>query len=313
LFLPWIIGGFDSQAAFYGPIGEWLANWNPICWVTCLALLALYFYVNRWIQYKYTRAETSGDSEKQLKNVSQFAFLNRYGEIGEYMKLEIKSVMRNKNMRTSFIYSSLFTIFLSVIISYTDIYDGAFTSKFFIVYAFIINGGMLLIKVMGAEGNYIDGLMTHKENILQLLRAKYYFYCLLLFLPFLIMLPTVFAGKYTLLMFVAMAVFTAGPIFWMLMQMAVYNKQTIPLNSKLVGRGNADTNWFAFAAEMLSMFAPVALIGILSLFMSQTSTYLVMFSIGLLFVFTHKLWLRNIYNRFMVRRYENMESFRSTR
>ncbi len=313
LFLPWIIGGFDSQAAFYGPIGEWLANWNPICWITCLALLALFFYVNRWIQYKYTRAETSGDGEKQLKNVSQFAFLNRYGEIGEYMKLEIKSVMRNKNMRASFIYSSLFTIFLSVIISYTDIYDGAFTSKFFIVYAFIINGGMLLIKVMGAEGNYIDGLMTHKENILQLLRAKYYFYCLLLFLPFLIMLPTVFAGKYTLLMFVAMAVFTAGPIFWMLMQMAVYNKQTIPLNSKLVGRGNADTNWFAFAAEMLSMFAPVALIGILSLFMSQTSTYLVMFSIGLLFVFTHKLWLRNIYNRFMVRRYENMESFRSTR
>ena len=313
LFLPWIVWDFDTLAAFYGPIGEWLANWNPICWIALIALLAFFFYVNRWIQYKYTRAETSGEGEKQLKSVSQFAFLSRYGEIGEYLKLEIKSVMRNKNMRASFIYSSLFTILLSVIISYTDIYDGAFSSKFFIVYAFIINGGMLLIRVMGAEGNYIDGLMTHKENILQLLRAKYYFYCVLLLLPFLIMLPTVFVGKYTFLMFVALAVFTAGPIFWMLMQMAVYNKQTVPLNSKLIGRGNADTTWFAFVAEMLAMFAPVALIGTLSLFLSPTVTYLVLLFIGLLFVLTHKLWLRNIYNRFMLRRYENMESFRSTR
>jgi hypothetical protein len=181
------------------------------------------------------------------------------------------------------------------------------------VYVFIINGGMLLIKIMGAEGNYIDGLMIHKENILQLLHAKYYFYCVLLLLPFLIMIPTVFMGKYTILMLVSMMAFAAGPVFCLLMQMAVWNKQTVPLNSKLVSKGNVETNWFAFGAEMAAMFAPVIIISVLSAFMNETLTYVTMLLIGLFFIALRHLWLRNIYQRFMARRYENMESFRATR
>jgi len=172
---------------------------------------------------------------------------------------------------------------------------------------------MLLIKIMGAEGNYIDGLMIHRENILQLLQAKYVFYCAILLFPFLIMLPTVFMGKYTLLMLFALMFFAAGPIFMLLMQLAVYNKQTIPLNSKLVSKGNVETNWFAFFAEMVAMFVPVALIAILSLFLSETVTYTILLDVGIIVVALRKLWLRNIYNRFMARRYQNMESFRATR
>ena len=47
--------------------------------------------------------------------------------------------------------------------------------------------------------------------------------------------------------------------------------------------------------------------------MSETATYATMLIIGLLFIATHNIWLRNIYQRFMERRYENMESFRATR
>ena len=169
------------------------------------------------------------------------------------------------------------------------------------------------MKVMGAEGNYIDCLMTHRENILQLLHAKYYFYTALLLLPFIIMLPTVFMEKYSLLMLFSMMAFAAGPIFCTFMQMAVWNKQTIPLNSKLVSKGNVETNWFAFAAEMAAMFLPVVFISLLSLFFSDTITYTVMLIIGLAFIMTRNLWMRNIYKRFMARRYENTESFRATR
>ena len=99
----------------------------------------------------------------------------------------------------------------------------------------------------------------------------------------------------------------------LLMQLAVYNKQTIPLNTKFVSKGNVETNWFAFIAEMVAMFAPVALISILSVFFSENVTYLILLVVGVITALARKIWLRNIYERFMKRRYENMESFRATR
>ena len=313
MFLIWIFKDFDAMFDSFAAVGEGVASWNILYYLGIFAILALFFFINREVQYHITFTETTESKNTQMKTVTEFRLFERFGEMGEYLKLEVKSIMRNKNMRNSFLYGTIFTIILSLIISYTDMYDGSFNSKFFMVYVFIINGAMLLVRIMGAEGNYIDGLMIHKENILQLLHAKYYFYCALLLLPLLIMIPTVFMGKYTLLMLIAMMAFTAGPVFFMLMQMAVWNKQTVPLNSKLVSKGNVETNWFAFGVEMAAMFAPVAIIFILQLFMSETATYATMLVIGLLFIATHNIWLRNIYQRFMVRRYENMESFRATR
>ena len=314
LFLPWVIKDFDTMFDAFGAIGEAAVNWSPLVFIGIFALLAVYFFINRKLQYKFTWQESNeSESGKQLNKVWQFGQLDRFGIIGEYIKLEIKSIIRNKNMRYPFIYSTVFTVFLSVIISYTDIYDGAFVSKFFIVYVFIINGGMLLIKIMGAEGNYIDALMVHKENILNLMKGKYFFYCALLLVPFVIMIPTIFMGKYTLLMPISLAAFTAGPVFFMFMQMAVWNKQTIPLNSKLVAKGNVETNWFAVIAEMLAMFAPVIIISVLSVFFSETTTFIILLLIGLAFICLNHVWMKNIYNRFMKRRYENMESFRATR
>ena len=279
-FLPWIItGDIDKMMNLYGEFGARLCSGNLLALLLVIALIVGYFFLNRHFQYIYTKLDSAQTSEKAIKHEFEFQQLERFGQTGEYIKLEIKSIMRNKNMRASFLYGVIFTIILSVIISYTDIYDDAFSSKFFMVYVFIISGAMLLVKVMGAEGNYIDGLMIHKENILQLLHAKYYFYVALLLLPFVIMIPTVFMGKYTLLQLVATMIFSAGPVYCVFMQMAVWNKQTIPLNSKLVSKGNVETNWFAVVAEMGAMFMPVIIISVLSIFFSQTVTFLIMLAI----------------------------------
>ena len=119
--------------------------------------------------------------------------------------------------------------------------------------------------------------------------------------------------KKGLLMLLSMMIFTAGPVFCLLMQMAVYNRQTVPLNAKLVSKGNVETNWVQVVAEFVVMFAPVLLISLLSLFFSETMTYVTMLVIGLAFIGGRHIWLRNIYNRFMKRRHKNMESFRASR
>ncbi len=305
--------GWENFFELYAGIGTLMDRGNPLPLLGVIALLTALFFINRKIQYSHVWKELAKVEITKLHSVTRFSFLDQYGEIGEYLKLEIKTILRNKNPRKSFISSAAAVFFFILLIAFTDVYDGDFSSNFWCIYCFVILGTMNIIKVMCNEGNYIDGLMVHKENILNLLKAKYIFYCAMLIFPFLLMLPTVFTGKWDIAMLLSYGVFTAGFQFFILFQMAVYNKQTIPLNEKFIAKGNVDNNYFSVAASISAFAIPMILVNILQNLLSKDMSYLIMFLIGLLFIATSRLWLRNIYNRLMKRRYVNMESFRASR
>ena len=248
---------------------------------------------------------------KKLKKVTEYKFLDRFGEVGEYMRLEIKLLSRNKVPRTQFFLGLSIMLIFSVVLAFTDIYDGTFMRYFITVYNFAVLGVMVLSQTMSYEGNYLDGLMSRKESILNLLRAKYYVQCVLLLLPLGIMLIPIAKGKLTLLSALACFFLASGFTFWMLMQLAVYNKLTINLNTKVTGKNSGGT-FFQSMIIMAGFFGPVIVIRPLIALFSETTAMLVILVIGLGFTLTHPLWLRNIYKRFMQRRYENMEGFRAS-
>ena len=268
VFMPLYLKDIDYLFNFYSSAGDGFAYWHPLNYLLIIFVLAAFVELNKRVQYHFTYVESSGTEKTKMKYVSELRAFDRYGEIGEYLKLETKSLMRNKNLRKSFMFATIFVIMLSLVISFTDLYEDDFFTVFWIVYIFVLYGSIQLIKIMSAEGNYIDCLMIHKENIIQLLRAKYYFYTAILFLPLLLMLPTVFMGKYSLLALLSMMCFTV---------------------------------------------CPVMIISILKGLLSEDLVFIVLLVVGLAFILTHKLWIRNIYKRFMVRRYKNMCSFRATR
>ena len=312
-FSPLLLGKFGVMFDFYASLGTGFGYWHPLYYLVAIVVLCGFIEINKRVQYSLTYIESNASADKPLTKVSDFNALERYGEVGEYLKLEVKSLLRNKNMRKSFISGILIVVWFSLIISFTDLYQDNFSRAFWVVYTFVIFGAMMLIKIMSAEGNYIDGLMIHKENLISLLKAKYYFYSAILLVPFILMVPTVFAGRYSLLMLLAMMSFAAGPVYCILMQMAVYNRRTMSLNSKFIGKGSMETNYIQVVAELFVLFAPVAFISMLRMVMSENMTYVILLLVGLVFIFTHNLWIRNIYTRFMVRRYRNMEGFRASR
>lgn len=277
-----------------------------------LLLLTGLFYVNRYFQFKYVYEEISKKGERALKHVSKFSFLNRFGLIGEYLKIELKSNIRNKTMRSRCIMSLSLIIMFSCLIAYTPIYDNVMMINFWCLYCFAIYSVTTLIKIMGQEGNYIDLLMMHRENIIVLLKAKFWFYSAVLLVPFLLMLPAVFTGKFTLLMLVAYMLLTAGLLHFIIFQLAVYNKQTLPLQQKMTAKGNFE-NGMQLVIELVALFGPGAIVGIGYLLVGLIYTYLFMCVLGLAFIVTYPLWIRNIYNRMMQRRYENITGFHTTR
>ena len=230
--------------------------------------------------------------------------VNRY----LYLKIELKSNLRNKMMKQRCIMSLTLVVVFSMLIAYTSIYDNPMMINFWCLYCFSIYGITVLIKIMGQEGNYISLLMTQRENILSLLKAKYCFYGVVLIIPFLIMLPAVFTGKFTLLMLFGYMLLVGGLIHFILFQLVVYNKQTLPLQLKVTGKGNFE-NGIQIVIELAALLLPGVIVGVGYITVGPTATYIFMCVLGLVFIVTCPWWIRNIYNRMMKRRYENIEGF----
>ncbi len=315
VYSPWFLGshaGYQQFFDLYGSVGEGAVHWSVLTFGGILLLLAVLIAINRKVQYFSVYGELAHVESTDIKHVSEFRQLDRFGEIGEYIKLEIKSIMRNKNIRKGFISANILIFLFSMAISFTNIYDGGMT-KFLAVYNFAIYGAIILVRIMCYEGNYIDCLMVHKENIISLLKAKYYFFSCLLLIPLLLMLPTVFMGKCSLLMLIAIMMLTAGPVHAAFLYMAVFNKQTLPLNTKFIGKGSVENSFLQVVVELAAFSLPLILILIFPTFMGETLGATVLIIIGAAVVATYRFWIRDIYHRMMKRRYDTLESFRSSR
>ena len=81
---------------------------------------------------------------------------------------------------------------------------------------------------------------------------------------------------------------------------------------KLTNRQNIGTGYQNLITSG-ALFIPIIVNSILKALVSQEMASWILIAIGLTFIATSKYWIRNVYRRFMKRRYENMEGFRDTR
>lgn len=160
--LPWMINGIMAFFKFYQSFGSDIEYGNLLPHLLALVILAVLTAINRKVQYVSVMEEIGKQKTVKMKTVTRLSFLSRFGEIGEYLKLEAKSLLRNKNPRKSFISGVVGIIFISAIIFYTDVYDNDTMANFWCIYNFIIISIGVLPQVMAYEGNYLSFLMVHQ-------------------------------------------------------------------------------------------------------------------------------------------------------
>lgn len=293
-------------------LGEGYIEGNIFWFLGTLAAIAVMWLINRSLMKGLVYTELNKVEDTKVKNISEYKFLERFGEIGEYFRLELKMLLRNKRTKSSLRSIAIIVVMFSVILSFSDIYDSRFMTGFIAIYSFVAFGTVILTQIMGYEGSYIDGLMTRKESIYSLLRAKYYLYSIGVLIPFVLLIPAMFMGKITLLNAATFTFFTTGPIYFMLFQLAVYNTKTVPLNEGLTGRQSSGTgfqtlvSFGAFGVPMILYFSLTSILG-------EVTGQWILLIIGILFTVTSHVWIKNVYDRFMKRRYLNMEGFRDTK
>lgn len=298
-------------AYFFIDLGEGFIEGHWLAFIGTLIAIAVMWMINRKLMAGLVYNELNKVEDTKV-NASEYKFFEKYGEVGEYMRLELKMLLRNKACKNSLRMIIIVVVAFSLLLSFTEIYDGTGMKNFITVYNFAIFGVLFLLQIMSYEGNYIDGLMSRKESIYTLLRAKYMLYSVGILIPLILMIPAMAMEKISVLTSISWAVFTIGFIYFCLFQLAVYNTKTMPLDAKLTGRQNTGTG-LQNLISAATFGVPLLLYALLKIWLGETATSWVLLVIGLSFILTSRLWLKNVYTRFMKRRYKNMEGFRDSR
>lgn len=293
-------------------LGEGFIEGKIWAYLIVALAIAVVWLINRAVMSKLIYAEINKVDDTKVRTISEYKFLERYGEIGEYFRLELKMLLRNKRCKMSLRTITILIVLFSALLSFGNVYDGAFMKNFISIYSFVAFGTVILTQIMGYEGNYLDGLMTRKESIYSLLKAKYYLYSIGVIIPFALMIPAIVMGKLSLLSAFTFAFFAIGPVYFMLFQLAVYNNKTVPLNEGLTGRQSSGTG-FQNLVSLGAFGLPMVILFSLDTLFGEVIGQWISFVIGLAFTLTSHLWIKNVYNRFMKRRYTSMENFRDTK
>lgn len=311
------IGGFfySYVSDFSMALGETLIQGKILAYLGILVVIALLAFLNSRVQMACIYSELNRrEKMPQVKHAGRYRFLNRFGLTGEYMKLELKMIFRNKAPRKNFqMMTVIIVLFALALFGMSHTEEATwFTLYLYSIYCFTGYAISILSRIMAYEGAYLDGLMMHRDSLLHLFRAKYYVYCLLLLIPLICLLPSVIWSNCSVSMLVSQLVYTAGVTFPVIMLLALVNRKTAPLDASLMGKGQWNSP-FQMLAVACAFFVPMALCRILLLWMEPSTTYLVCTLLGVPGIVLHPLWCKLLYRKVFQKRHSLMEDLRKTR
>ena len=316
LILPVIfpITGKLDIGAYTQQLGELILNNQWIVWIGFIGLLIAFWVINQRQMRSELYRELQGEKAEKISSFSRFSFLEQLGEKGELIQLEIKMILRSKRLKQSVLFSEClflgFFIYMLYSPNLTHLQGNSFV---FLLYGMVTVAFLGLIMgqyLFTAESSFFDGMMTRNLSVFNMLKGKYLLYssCALL-ISFLLLIP-VFHGKISLLLLTANLFYVTGPVFFMIFQNAVFNKT----HFDLFDRGMM--NWKGQSPNMvmitlITMFLPLTIVLIIISFFGENVAYWFMILTGIAFTLTSQQWLKWTYNRFLKRKYKNMEGFRS--
>lgn len=302
----------NTYAHWMSSLAKGLTFGNPLYYLAVLLAIALLFVVNRRLQFDSIRKELRKNGRTHKASTVSFHLFDRWGTLGSYIKLEFLCLLRNRNPRKALISYLLVVVTVSLLLCFLgDSFD--VLGGFWMVYMFFIYGAFHLVGVMTYEGNYIDILMMHSRSVYNMLLAKYLVALLMMLVPVICLIHTIFTNGVSLIRILAVYAFMAGFVHFMIFQLAVYNNQTRSLNEKVTGKTMQLNNALQMIVCFMGFLVPLFFLRISDSIIGTTATDWLVLSIGLVFILTSRLWIGNIYKRMMSRKYKNLDNFKATR
>jgi len=280
-------------------------------WAVAFPLvLCLLVYV---VNFQFLRAHTYPEemAVRQTTSVtgSEITFLNRFGEMGKLIALEMKLIWRHKRSK-SVAFMSVFFLFYGFIFYPNKAYQDGFVMYIFVG---IIMTGMFMFNygqfMPSWQSGHFDALLTKRISPYQFYQAKFWFFIPIIFISFLLTLPYGFFGTKIVLINLAAFFFNIGINVFVVFYFSVLNKSRIDLTK------SAAFNYQGVGASKFVMMLPLILLPMLiyAPFGFMGLPYWGIFAIGLVgltgFIF-HRQLLQLAANRFLAHKYKIAAGFR---
>lgn len=240
---------------------------------------------------------------KKSATFFQFNIFNTLGVNGEIINMCLKEISRSQIKR------SIFSAILMIIVSFLNLNNNIFFYKLF----FSILPSMILYNSIGgysfsSESTFFDKLMVlpHKTPLLIII------YKYILNTVFILSFITIFyllnRNRISILYWISIYFFQIGVLPFCIYQNVVYNKERFDILGPL--RKLFETNIINMITQIL-FFIIIGFVVIIAWLTSETTACYFMLITGVGFTLFSPLWLKNIYNRFLKRKYQNMNQFRN--
>lgn len=240
---------------------------QPVFAVVPILLWVVFYRINYTYLAKNTYPEEIATKKSTARVSGDFAFLKRFGRIGELIGLELKLILRHKRPRNTLVMSGLL-LFYGFFFYTQDKYMGQMSGVFlfagiFITGAFFMNHGQFLLSW---ESGYFDFILIRKAKLRQYFEAKYYMFVAASTIAFVASLGYAYFGVEIILFNLAAYLFNIGVGIPFVMRIAMFSPKKIDLNKGAAfnyeGVGAAQ---FLIAIPIMGLpylfFGPLALLG----------------------------------------------------
>lgn len=289
----------------------WLVNTamkNPWMVVFPILLVVSSYRFTYHLLLKNRYDEALSSKKAASNKIISFQFLEKYGNLGHLIMLELKFILRNKKTR-SMLYSSAFFIFYGLFF-----YGDFDITKFIIIIAgicicssFVMNLGQIALS---GYSSHFDGLMTLAIPIKTLFRVKYIIYASAMVLAYLLSIPYYFLDPRIPLLNLAILIYALGifPYLFFYIANFKYEPFDITQNKRFDMSGFNIRNFIPLIPVLL---IPFCIHGICFLLGNVLFTYYVLPGLGILGIATNSYWLGVIERKFHEQKYKLAEGFRS--
>lgn len=280
--------------------------------------MVVFPFILVFVSYRFTyqlllknRYNEGLSSKKATSNkIITFQFLEKYGNLGHLIMLELKFILRNKKTRTM-LFTGIFFLFYGLMFYGNEIVN-IYSFKIIFVGLFMCSGFITNIGQIALSGysSHFDGLMTLALPIKTLFRVKYILYALAMILSYILTLPYYFLDAKIPFINLTLLVYGVGIFPYVFLYVANFKYQPFDITQ------NKSFDMSGFNVRNFIPLIPVVLIpfcvhGICYLLGNVLFTYYILLGLGILGIATNSYWLGVIERKFHEQKYKLAEGFRS--
>lgn len=233
-------------------------------WSFALPILffaALYFVTFKYL-VKAMYFDTGLSVKREQARTEQFEWLDKFGNMGTFLKNDIRMIKRNKRSKMTVVMSCLF-LFYGLIFYTQDIYDNPFIHMFAGIF---VTGGFLFMFgqfVPSWDSAYYNLMMTQNIPYKDYLESKWWLIVIATFISSILAAFYLYFGLETYLMILVGAIYNMGFNSHLVLLGGAYTKTPIDLTASKAAFGDKKAfNMKTMLISLPKMLVPMLLYGI---------------------------------------------------